>query len=217
MGTVRALRILHRAFSRYPPRDRVHILVRFLTCPFTRILGEVPAGARVLEVGSGHAAFSTLLTEERVHEVVAVDPDLRKSLLPSPSTRVKKVAGYDDCIGGTFGAVVMIDVAYRMPIEMRRAIFGRLFERLESGGVFVLKELDVAHPWKMKWARLQESLCDAFLKHTLGEGFFYQSGPELQGMLEEIGFVSFTSRRIDRGYPHAHIVYTARRPGSAAV
>ena len=212
MGSLRALRILHRAFARYPIRDRAHLLIRYLTCPFRRFIDDVPSGARVLEIGSGHALFARLITEERVREVVAVDPDVRKSLLTSPSPKVKKVAGYVDSIRGTFGAVVMVDVAYRMPVETRHAIFRHAYELLEPGGVFVIKELDLGHPWKMKWARLQESLCDAFLKHTLGEGFVYQSGKELEVMLGEIGFSGFAARRIDRGYPHPHIVYTARRP-----
>jgi SAM-dependent methyltransferase len=212
MGSIRALRILHRAFARYPARDRIHILIRYLTCPFGRFIDEIPAGARVLEIGSGHALYARLIAEERAAEVVAVDPDVRKSLLPSPLSKVKKVAGYDDCIRGTFGAVAMVDVAYRMPVVVRRNIFRNVFERLEPGGVFIVKEMDVDHPWKMKWARLQEWVSDAFLKQTLGEGFFSQPSEELQAMLEEIGFTGFQSRPIDRGYPHPHIVYTARRP-----
>src|SRR5215212_7319682 len=100
VGSFRALRILHRSFSTYPAGQRLHILIRFLTAPFLRTLDDVPAGARVLEIGSGHGAFARLLVEGRASLVVAVDPDPRKSLLPSPSPKVLKVAGYDDCIRG---------------------------------------------------------------------------------------------------------------------
>lgn len=212
MGYVRALRVLHRGFSRYPVRHRVHILIRFLTCPFLRILDDVPLGARLLEIGAGHSLFGRLVVEDRAREVVAVEPDLRKGLLPSPSPQVRKVAGYDACVRGTFDAVVMIDVAYRMPPQVRHAIFSHVFALLPPGGLFLLKEMDVGHPWKMRWARVQEVLSDTFLKQTLGEGFFAQSTAMLESMLTGIGFTGFTARPIDRGYPHPHIVYTAVKP-----
>jgi SAM-dependent methyltransferase len=212
MGHFRALRILHRAFSRYPVRHRLHMLVRYATCPFLRTLDDIPAGARVLEIGAGHALYARLITEERATSVVAVEPDLRKSLLPTPSARVTKVAGYDDCIRGTFDAAVIYDVTYRMPMDVRKAIFERVFARLEPGGVFVFKDMDNGHPWKMKWARLQEWLSDTFLHISMGEGFIYQTRDEVEAMLRATGFTNFTARAIDRGYPHPHIIYRATKP-----
>ena len=212
IGYVRALRVLHRAFGRYPAGHRLHILIRFLTCPFLRTIDEVPAGARVLDVGAGHGLFAELVTLERAREVIGVDPDLRKSFLPSPSPKVRKIAGYDDCIRGSFDAVVMFDTAYRMPPDVRRAVFERAFLRLRPGGTFLLKEMDPAHSLKMKWARFQERISDRFLGITAGSGFTTQTNEELEAMLAEIGFVGFRMRAVDRGYLHPHMLYTARRP-----
>lgn len=212
IGYVRALRILHGAFGHYPASHRLHILVRYLTCPFTRTIDDIPAGARVLEIGAGHSLYARLITEERAREVIAVDPDIRKSVLPSPSPKVKKVAGYDDCIRGEFDAAVIYDATYRMSLEVRRAIFERVFARLKPEGVFVFKDMDSGHRWKMKWARFQEWLSDTFLHISIGEGFIYQSRREVEAMLGEIGFTGFTARPIDRGYPHPHILYTAQKP-----
>lgn len=211
MGYVRALRILHRAFGRYPAAHRVHMLVRFFTCPFTRTIDDVPAGARVLEIGSGHGVFARLITEERAREVVAVDPDQRKSLLPSPSPKIRKVAAYDDAVRGEFDAVVIYDVAYRMSLDVQRGVFERSFARLKPGGTFLLKEMD-ATSFKMKWARFQEWLSDTFLNLTIGSGFFLQRPDELRAMLTEIGFTDVQARAIDRGYLHPHMLFTARRP-----
>ncbi|HYO75732.1 MAG TPA: class I SAM-dependent methyltransferase [Thermoanaerobaculia bacterium] len=211
IGYVRALRVLHRAFGHYPPGHRVHMLIRFATCPFLRTIDDVPAGARVLEIGAGHSLYARLIVEERVREVVAVDPDERKSLLPSPSPKIRKVAAYDDAIRGTFDAVVIYDATYRMPLEVRRGVFERAFARLAPGGTFVLKDMD-ATSFKMKWARFQEWLSDTFLNVSIGSGFFYQTPDELRSMLTEIGFVDFNARAIDRGYLHPHMIFTARRP-----
>ena len=212
VGYFRALGILHRSYATYPAGQRLHILIRFLTAPFIRTLDDVPLGARVLEIGSGHGVFARLAAEERAREVVAVDPDLRKSLLPSPSPKIRKVAGFDDCIRGAFDAVVLYDVAYRLPPDVRRALFERIFERLRPGGVFLMKEMDSGRRWKTMWNRFQERLSDGFLGITLGEGFVDQPPEEVESMLRAIGFASFHARPVDRGYPHPHILYTAVKP-----
>lgn len=212
IGYVRALRILHGAFGRYPIGHRAHMLVRFFTCPFTRTIDVIPEGARVLEIGSGHGLYARLITEERAREVIAVDPDLRKSLLPSPSRNIRKIAGYDECVRGTFDAIVIYDATYRMSIDVRRALFERVFARLRPGGIFVFKDMDGSDGWKMKWARLQEWLSDTFLRISIGSGFVYQTRDEVREMLTALGFVDFTGRPIDSGYPHPHILYTARKP-----
>ncbi|MGN6186841.1 MAG: class I SAM-dependent methyltransferase [Thermoanaerobaculia bacterium] len=212
IGYLRGLRVLGRAFRNLPAGDRVHILGRYLTCPFTRVLDEFPHDARVLEIGSGHGLFALLIAENGAREVIGVDPDLRKSLLPSPSPRVRKIGGYDECVRGTFDAVAICDVAYRLPLDVQRALFARVLDRLRPGGVLVLKEMDSGHRWKMKWARFQEWLADSFLHLTHGEGFVYESRDDVRALLEGAGFVGFSARAVDFAYPHPHIVYTARKP-----
>jgi cyclopropane fatty-acyl-phospholipid synthase-like methyltransferase len=211
IGYVRALRVLHRAFGHYPAGQRLHILIRFLTCPFLRTVDDIPAGARVLEIGSGHGLFGVLITQERASEVIAVDPDLKKSVLPTPSSKIRKIAGYDDCIDGTFDAIVIYDATYRMPVDVRRELFVRVLHRLEPGGLFLWKDMDPGS-LKIKWARFQEWLSDTVLGISIGEGFIHQTREESAAMLREIGFTDLETRAIDRGYLHPHLLYTARRP-----
>jgi cyclopropane fatty-acyl-phospholipid synthase-like methyltransferase len=214
IGYVRALRVLHRAFGHYPASHRLHILIRFLTCPFLRTIDDVPAGARVLEIGSGHGLYAVLIAEERARQVIAVDPDDKKSILPSPSPKIRKIAGYDDCVTGTFDAIVIYDATYRMSLDVRRELFGRVLARLKPGGVFLWKDMDPAHPLKMKWARFQEWLSDSLLGISLGSGFVHQTRAESAAMLRELGFTDVDARAIDRGYLHPHLLYTARRPAN---
>ena len=76
MEFIRALIVLHREYRNFPWRSRIHILIRFLTCPFLRVVKHVPRGT-LLDIGGGHGLFAVLARERRA-SVTTVDPDVRK-------------------------------------------------------------------------------------------------------------------------------------------
>jgi SAM-dependent methyltransferase len=212
IGHLRALRLLHRTFRNHPAGARLHILIRYFTAPFLRTLDLVPRDARILDIGAGHGTFARLALEAGAREVIAVEPDLRKSLLPLREKGIRVVAAFDDAIRGTFDAIAIYDATYRIPLPERHALYERVYERLKPGGLFILKDLDSGHRWKMKWARFQEWLSDHLLGVSMGSGFIYESNAEIEERMKQLGFEEFRARRIDFGYPHSHIVYTARKP-----
>lgn len=212
IGYVHALRLLHQTFHKHPRTQRLHILGRFLTAPFLRTLDVIPKGARVLDIGSGQGTYPRLIVEERAAEVVAVEPDLRKTLIGFKHPKVRWVAGFDDCIRGTFDVIVIYDVIYRLDAASREALFARCFERIKPGGLFILKDLDPSNRLKHTWNRIQETISDAVFQLTIGEGFYIDTREEVAARMKRAGFVDFKSERVDRFYPHAHIIYTARRP-----
>ena len=211
LGYLRALRLLHNTFKSYPPGQRVHILGRFLTAPFLRTLDVIPVGSRVLDIGSGHGTYPRLIVEERAREVISVEPDLRKTLIAFKHPKVRHVCGFDDCIRGEFDVIVIYDVIYRLPPEERDKLFKRVYDRVKPGGLFVLKDLDPAHRLKWQWNRLQETIMDRFFGLTIGEGFYIDTREEIGQRMARAGFTDFQWKRVDFGYPHAHIIYTSRK------
>jgi SAM-dependent methyltransferase len=211
IGYVRALRLLHQTFRDYPITQRLHILGRFLTAPFLRTLDVIPVGARVLDIGAGQGTYPRLIAEERAREVIAVEPDIRKTLIAYRHPKVKFIAGYDDCIRGHFDVIVVYDVIYRLPPEARDALFERIYERVKPGGLFVLKDLDPSNRLKWTWNRIQETISDAVFHLTIGEGFYIDTREQIAARLSRAGFTDFQWQRVDFGYPHAHVIYTARK------
>lgn len=209
---LRALTLLHHTFSSRTPAARAHILGRFLTCPFLRTLQHVPAGGRVLDIGAGHGTFARLAIEAGAASVVAVEPDLRKSLAPTIDPRIRFVAAFDDAVRGEFDLVSVFDVIYRIPPVEWDPIFERAYTRLAPGGTILVKELDPEDWLKFAWNRAQERLWDRLVGLTLGEAFSYESRAQIEERLLRAGFVDFKAESIDAGYPHSHVAYTARRP-----
>jgi SAM-dependent methyltransferase len=185
-------------------RTRAHVLIRFLTCPFLRVLRHLPPNARLLDIGAGHLAFSVLARENRARPT-AVDPDARKV---RKFAGINSVIGYDDCIRGPFEAVAIIDVLYKMPLADWDPFLDRVRQRLKPGGTLLIKEHDPTARVKHSWNRLQERLATA-LHLTLGESFSYETPRQFVERLRRHGLAA-TYQRIDRGYPHPHILFVAR-------
>jgi SAM-dependent methyltransferase len=212
-GFFAALALVRRTYAGKPAAVRLHAAGRFLTCPFLRVLAAVPSGARLLDLGAGHGTFARLAVEGVASSTVAVEPDIRKVLATYRHPRVRLIAGYADAISGTFDAVTIFDVLYRIPLAGWDPLLRLAHDRLAPGGVLLLKEIDPEHRAKALWNRTQEKVAD-LLGMTLGDAFSYETREQIRERLTRIGFEHFAARDIGAGYPHAHILYTARRPGS---
>lgn len=179
--------------------------MRFVTCPFLRVVRHVPRGASLLEIGAGHGVFATLARAAGAGRVVAVDPDVRKL---RAIEGIDVVGGYDDCIRGAFDTVAIIDVLYKIPTAEWDALLARIAARLRPGGLLIVKEQDPTARIKNGWNRLQERLATA-LGLTLGKSFSYEAPRDFAERLRRHGFDPQPPRRIDFGYPHPHVLYLA--------
>lgn len=203
-----AFGLVRRAYAGAPLPVRLHAVGRFLTCPFLRVLPHLPAGAHVLDLGAGHGTFALLAAEAGAPSVVAVEPDARKLLATYRDPRVRFVAGYSDSIDGTFGAVTVFDVLYRIPLDAWDGLLRQAHDRLAPGGVLLIKEIDPGHRLKGLWNRTQEKVAD-LLGMTLGEAFSYETRDRMRERLTSLGFERFAAIELGAGYPHAHILYVA--------
>jgi 2-polyprenyl-3-methyl-5-hydroxy-6-metoxy-1,4-benzoquinol methylase len=202
---IRALIVLHREYRKFPLRTRAHVLIRFLTCPFLRLIPHLPPNATLLDIGAGHLLCSVLARENGARPT-AIDPDARKVRKLSG---INSVIGYDDCIRGTFDAVAIIDVLYKMPLSEWDPFLDRIRQRLRPGGTLLIKEHDPTARVKHSWNRLQERLASA-IHLTLGESFSYETPADFAARLRRHGFETMLAERIDAGYVHPHMLYVAR-------
>jgi SAM-dependent methyltransferase len=213
-----AIGLLRRAYGDAPFGVKLHAVGRFLTCPFLPVVERVPRGARVLDLGAGHGTFSLLAAEQGAGSVVALDPDHGKLLATFRDSRVRFVAGFLDAVRGPFDVVALLDVFYRFPKAEWDPLLAGIAARLAPGGVLLLKDLDPGKRWKQGWNRAQETISDR-IGLTYGEAFSYESRDEVTARLRRHGFASVAVTALDRGYPHAHVLYEARWPpaGDAGV
>lgn len=172
-----------------------------------RVMDAVPQSAALLDIGAGHGAFAALARARGAPRVVAIEPDARKV---RPIAGIELVIGFDDVVGGTFDAISIVDVLYKIPTSEWDALLRRSHARLAKGGLLIIKEQDPTARVKNAWNAVQERIATA-LHLTLGQTFSYESPATLQMRLERLGFRDVISKRIDFGYPHPHVLYVAKR------
>ena len=210
-GFAAGWRLLSHAFARAPLAVRCHVLGRYVTCPFRPLLAQLPAGARLLDLGGGHGIFARLALAAGAREAWVVEPDRRKLLPPVPAPGLRQVVARGEALAGDFDVVAVVDVLYRLPFAEWPAFLAGARERLVPGGLFLLKEIDPEARGKGRWNRVQERLADA-VGLTVGEGFSYEPRARVAARLEAAGFAQVRTVDLGRGYPHAHLLYAARRP-----
>ena len=206
--------------------DRLHLRVRWATCPIPPIDAVVPRAGRVLEVGCGHglvSAYLALASPER--EVVGVDIDERKLAIArhaaehlaaepgavEPSAGRLSFAGSADGAvpPGPWDAIVIVDVLYLLGREAEETLLTQCLDALAPGGVLVLKETDVVPAWKHRLAQAQELVSTKVLRITEGDALSFTPVSELAHSLRARG-CAVTVERVDRGQVHPHALLVAR-------
>ena len=141
MGFLTTFRWVANAYRRAALPTRLHVLGRFLSCPFLRVRPYLPPNARLLDLGAGHGLFARLALLAGARAAVAVEPDLAKVCETPRHPGVATVAGYADAVSGTFDAVSICDVLYRIPIELWDGLLSSAHDRLPPGGVLLIDDV----------------------------------------------------------------------------
>jgi 2-polyprenyl-3-methyl-5-hydroxy-6-metoxy-1,4-benzoquinol methylase len=197
-------------------RQRGYLHVRWLVCPFDRVLPLIPAKGRLLDVGCGSGLWLTYLAQERPDlELHGIEPDARKLALVRRSSAADRFALreglIEDAPSASCDIVTILDVLCLVPDEVKAAMLRASWRALAPGGTIIVKDADTRPWWKYAPTAIEEFIAVHVLRMTMGRPKFMPL-EELGRTLEACGFVDVEARRIDRGYLHSHVVLRARKP-----
>ena len=202
-------------------RSRLHVLVRWATCPFPAVAAAVPSAGRVLEVGCGHGLFSAYLALSSPARVVhGVDLDADKIHgARSAAERAQAhgaqltfdVAPSGAVPPGPWAAVAIIDVLYLLGRDEQLDLVTRCAEQLAPDGVLLVKEMDDKPRWKARFNVLQETLAVQILNITEGHDLTLLPPSDLAAPMRQAG-LTVSGQAIHHGRPHPHYLLIGRRP-----
>ncbi len=193
---------------------RAYLQVRWLVCPFDRVLPLVPTEGRLLDVGCGSGLWLNYLAMERPGlELHGVDPDARKLALAAKSSHRLSLRqqSVEEVTPESFDCVTILDVLCLLSDELKTNVLAASHRALRRGGTIVVKDADTRPWWKYAPMAMEEFVAVHVMRMTLGRPKF-QTLAALGRGLEAAGFEDVEARRIDRGYLHPHVAVRARKP-----
>lgn len=164
MSAVPPLRHLVACLRRYVPSDwpwleRLKTVYRPCIAPLDDLLGHIPVGARVFDIGCGNGALLALVAAYRQPAAIGgvdLDPGLieragillrqvDESVQPDLAvydgeTLPRSLAGYD--------TVLLVDVLHHVPPDRQAAFLAAIHAGMAPGATLILKDMDAdARPW----------------------------------------------------------------------
>jgi 2-polyprenyl-3-methyl-5-hydroxy-6-metoxy-1,4-benzoquinol methylase len=212
-----------RALDRYgaaPLGDRLHVRVRWRSCPFPVIESATPRTGRVLDLGCGHGLLAihlALTSPDRRVSGVDLDVDkiaVARQAAAGLATEVDFTIGTAlEVPAGPWDAIVVVDVLYLLDADAQHRLVAAAAGQLAPGGTLVIKEMSRKPAWKFAWNRAQEQLAVRVLRITEGHDIQFLPDDALPSQLRALGLDVVEDRPVDRGYLHPHRLVVARRGG----
>ena len=208
------------AYAEAGPVARVHSVGRWWSCPFDLVEAVLPRSGRVLDFGCGHGHFSmylAMMSPDR--DVFGIDIDDAKIEI---GRSVVSRAGFGGRVelqavesgwrpgAEEFDVVVANDVLYLMGVESATSLLDSIAVALRPGGRAVIKEMGDSPRWKHRLNVVQEHLSTRVLRITEGTTVEVLTAGQIESPLRGQG-LRVEARRMDRGYPHAHLAFIADR------
>ncbi len=214
-GERRALMTDARAL---PLLERLHLLLRFESAPWDRLVPSFSLRGDLLDVGCGPGLLAHLLRRSGFEGFyTGLDPDPRKIgraerwLGGGPRTRFE-TAGIEDAPRSAFLQVAVVDVLYLIPRSGRRSFLERAIGALRPGGSLVVLTSGGGPAWKRRLDRLQERLA-VLLGITRGAAVEPCDGEEIRALLSAAGLESISVTTAGSGYLHGFELVDGRLPG----
>ncbi len=196
---------------------RVHAVCRLLLCPVGKVERRLPRAGRILDFGCGIGVLSHMAVLSCPgRRMVGVDIDPGKITAArrfrggegAPDFSVSAAGAFPP---GPYAAIVASDVLYLLDYGSQAEILASFYTNLAPGGCLLIKETDT-HPRRKHWVNLaEETLAVGVFGFTKGRGIFVRGAESWLRMLAEAGFKA-SMIRLDRGYPHPHVLYEAVKP-----
>jgi hypothetical protein len=112
---------------------------------------------------------------------------------------------------GEWPTIVIVDVLYLLGRAAGRRLLADAAAAIAPGGRLIVKEIDTRPRWKYRLAVGQELAATRVAHVTAGSTVEFLAPDYLEAVMAASG-LRVARRRLDRGYPHPHLLLVGERP-----
>src|SRR5207253_415351 len=200
-----------RAYHDCSITKRLHVVGRYLLCPYDFLLSLFPPAGQILEIGCGDGLLLFLLSNQsnsQARTYFGIDvaenkiANAKRARIPFAEFRLGDVSTLPS---DTFECVAIVDVLYLLPIERWTEFLQQAVRVLRKNGLLIVKEVANEPRWKYWIAYFQEILAIKVIGMTKGDTPHQESTDTYQAYIEAAGVDVFKVQRLDAWRLHAHV------------
>jgi len=167
------LKYIFKTYKKLNNKDKIFISLRYITCPWNKLINLVNEEKKILDIGCGHGLFLNLI-KKKFNNMICVGQDhdsIKIQLAKLSSTEIKFLTGDEEINESAeyFDYVSLIDVLYSVPLDKWDSILTLAYRNLKPGGTLILKETVNKPLLKYYFCSTQEIIAIKILHYTKGE------------------------------------------------
>ncbi|HWZ65664.1 MAG TPA: GtrA family protein [Patescibacteria group bacterium] len=218
----RRLKKLHSLYAILPWHSRLHMFIRWHSCPIEAADTYLPKSGKLLEIGSGRGLVSIWAAILRPNlDVHGVDIDVRKIIdaqavaesweNSKQKITFSRVSPNGSLPPGPWQAIEIFDTIYLLKYQDQLDLLEKSAKILAKDGVLILKHMNDRPLWKVRFMSLQEKISVKVIGLTVGVyPFTFLSPKQITDHLQTLGLQTKIIP-IDKGYPYPHLLIVARK------
>jgi 2-polyprenyl-3-methyl-5-hydroxy-6-metoxy-1,4-benzoquinol methylase len=195
---------------------RLHVWIRFKTCPFLTIERLIPKAGVIIDYGCGHGIFSHILSMMSADRMVyGIDASIskieeaKKTLLNENNLKFLNNTDIDSLIK-VADCIALLDVICYFSKREQENILRKFYQHLKQGAILIIKDINKEFSLKFIWLSLQEIIAVKILKITQGSCLNFLNTSYLSNLLKDIGF-EVNMVKLDKNYLYPHIALICKK------
>lgn len=208
--TAQILSFLKEQSTAYTGLDRIKFAYRPYVCPFELLMGAIPQGAKVVDIGCGNGSLLAVVAHF-LKPVAVAGLEVKQSLVDQAR---QVLAPYQAKIElfdgenlpewiGEYSHVVLNDVLHHVPKAQQKKFIETIVYKMAPNATLVLKDIDADH----KVLCLFNKLHDLILSKEIGNE---RGARELESWLSPLNG-KITSQVYQRTLVYPHILFTFKK------
>jgi len=205
--------------------ERFIVWMRFKITPLEKLLDLIPDQGKLLDLGCGFGLFSYFFAQKYPNlRVIGVDPSegrikLANNVFLKPENLKFYQSKIEDLKEDDFDAIILIDVIYLLPSGDLIKTLKICREKLNKGGVLIIKTMNKAHFFRYLFSVVTPTLINKLLSISHFKIFgsreedprYYRPG-EFKDILKKAGWEDVEIWDLPlRFFIYPHIIYSCRK------